>query len=191
MDQVEICNLALVRIGAPNTITAIGEGTVESNALQKVWESSQNEVLSDHPWSFATKIQELAAASADPDLDTWEYAYQVPNDCLVVRQLTNRDTKYEVVGDEIHANAEDDDAWVIYTKTISDPEDLPTKVASALGFKLAINIAVQILGDRKGPNLIKSLYDLYEKALDDAKAFDAKQENNPVDDNDSWITGRA
>lgn len=189
MNQVEICNLALIRIGVPKRITAIDEDSLEAIACLAVWEQTLNDLLTDHPWSFATEAAELSEISGGPDLEEWEYAYQIPNDCLFVRRLVYNN-EYEIFGDEIHTDAEGDDAWAVYTKEIDDPEDLPYKFCSALAYKLAINIVVTIMGDRKGPNIIESLYSLYEVDLDKAKTFDATQGNHPDTSTDSWLTAR-
>lgn len=56
--QVDICNLALKRLGA-ETITAIDESTKNAEHCTVFWDYVLDEVLQDYSWQFAKKSQTL------------------------------------------------------------------------------------------------------------------------------------
>jgi len=56
--QVDICNLALRRIGA-QTIAAIGDTTKMAEHCNAFWAYVLDEVLSDHQWSFTKRVVKL------------------------------------------------------------------------------------------------------------------------------------
>ena len=56
--QVDICNLALRRLGA-QTISSITEGTKNADHCSAFWEYVLDEVLEDYPWNFAKKHRRL------------------------------------------------------------------------------------------------------------------------------------
>lgn len=56
--QVDICNLALLMIGA-NTIDTLAENTKEATLCSNFWNYALDEALREFPWSFAEKHVEL------------------------------------------------------------------------------------------------------------------------------------
>lgn len=56
--QVDICNLALRRLGA-KAITAIDDGSKEADNCSAFWDYIIDEVLDDYPWNFAKKARSL------------------------------------------------------------------------------------------------------------------------------------
>lgn len=56
--DVDICNLALGRIGA-STITALGEGSDESDQCDLYYVPTRQALLRSHPWGFALKWVDL------------------------------------------------------------------------------------------------------------------------------------
>ena len=57
-NDYEIVNLALVRLGATR-ITALNDGTKNANEANAIYSLIRDEILRDHPWSFATRYQWL------------------------------------------------------------------------------------------------------------------------------------
>ena len=60
--QVDICNLALRRIGA-NTITAIDESTKMAEHCNAFWSYALDEVLEAMPWNFSKMVRTLDHAT--------------------------------------------------------------------------------------------------------------------------------
>lgn len=79
--EVDICNLALFRIGQSLTIAALTETSNAARLCRTVYETCRDEVLEDFPWPFATKSVALAELT-DTAPPGWTYQYAYPADCL-------------------------------------------------------------------------------------------------------------
>jgi len=63
--SVEIANLALAKIGG-GTITSLTQsGSSEATIINTVYDNILDEVLSEHPWTFAQKRLALTVTCAD------------------------------------------------------------------------------------------------------------------------------
>lgn len=77
--QLDICNQALAEIFSAS-IASMDERSVEAQACSRFYDSSLQEMLEGHPWSFANKRVTLAAIANDRPLE-WAFAYSLPTDC--------------------------------------------------------------------------------------------------------------
>lgn len=65
-DNVEIANIALNKIGVIDSITSLSQsGSNEAAAINKVYDDVLDDVLAEHPWSFAQK--RIALTNTVPD----------------------------------------------------------------------------------------------------------------------------
>ena len=62
--KLEICNMALAMLSA-SPISSFDENSAEAMAVGIAFEPTFNAMLSQHPWSFATKVQGLAEVDED------------------------------------------------------------------------------------------------------------------------------
>ena len=86
MDDVNICNIALSRIGVSLKISSLQtERTKEAIELRNVYEMVRDKVLGAAPWPFARKVVPLALTGDAPL--RWKYRYAYPNDCVAMRAL--------------------------------------------------------------------------------------------------------
>lgn len=84
--KVDICNLALSHIGSQGHIQSLTESSVEAKQCNLVFDTVLDELLRQHPWSFATRVGPLAThASAPPP--GWLFRYEYPPDCLNAFEL--------------------------------------------------------------------------------------------------------
>lgn len=83
--EVEICNLALGHLGDEANISAITppDGSAQADYCHQFYPIARDEVLSRHPWSFATRRVALALLSTTELPAEWAYAYSRPN-CIEV-----------------------------------------------------------------------------------------------------------
>lgn len=89
--DVDICNLALAAIGTRSSISALDEGSTESNACALQYTVARDAVLGGVHWNFARK-QALMAVLKDASLGQsvpppWNYEYAYPSDCLQGRYV--------------------------------------------------------------------------------------------------------
>jgi len=62
--QLEIANLALLRMGHGKTIATLGEDSQEGDAESIIWPFQRTTALRAHPWGFATFIEPLTGILA-------------------------------------------------------------------------------------------------------------------------------
>lgn len=85
--EVDICNMALNRIGATDTIAEFNERSKAAKLCRTFYAQSRDAVLRDFPWPFATRYEGLAIVPGTPP-DGWLFQYRYPSDCLMAQKLT-------------------------------------------------------------------------------------------------------
>lgn len=78
--QVEICNLALQKLGL-DPIVSINDAVKAARAMKTAYDMQRQNELRAHHWKFAEVDVNLAALTATP-VFTWQLQYQLPTDCL-------------------------------------------------------------------------------------------------------------
>jgi len=185
---VQICNMALQRVGSP-AITALDQGNKAANLCQTYFETLRDEVLAAHDWGFARKRRQLALLS-ETAVGRWTYTYQMPVDCLKPRfvesSLGTQDTKFRVEGSTILCNEED--IVLVYTARITDTTKFSTDFIKALWTRIAAELAHPLTGSNtKGEGMWK----LYYIALKEAETEDSRSDKDEVTEQlDSWLAAR-
>lgn len=103
MDKVEICNIALGRIGV-GAIERLDEASEAARVCKRFYDFTRETVLKRFPWTFATRRVKLALLDAtQPD---YKYAYRYPSDALSLRYMYNEHfaglpgkNEYKIIGD--------------------------------------------------------------------------------------------
>ncbi|CAI3798669.1 hypothetical protein GLGCALEP_02144 [Pseudomonas sp. MM221] len=86
---IDICNMALFRIGNGMRIDDLEENSQPARICKQFYESSRDFVLrADCDWGFATAFAQLAEVADNPNPE-YPFAYAVPNDCMRVRRIVN------------------------------------------------------------------------------------------------------
>jgi hypothetical protein len=81
----QLCNLALDRIGFPEYIGNIDEGTKQARACLNNYAETRDALLRSKDWPFALKQASGASAGSPPV--GWLYSWTYPTDCLRVRSV--------------------------------------------------------------------------------------------------------
>lgn len=148
MTETDICNLALINIGA-KTIVSLTESSPEAQACLRLYSVARDVLLQMHNWSFATKYEALALVTR-ANVYRFEYAYQYPADCLkaqgIFRTLPTADPiVFKRVGTQIWTDEEN--AVLVYTKKATATSEFVPYFITALTHFLAARLV---------PSLIKS-----------------------------------
>jgi len=84
--EVEICNKALARAGVNSFITALDNATAEAASCRVLYPPCRDALLATSPWPFAKRRATLAPLS-NVTRTGYLYAFLLPADCLVVREI--------------------------------------------------------------------------------------------------------
>ena len=201
MNKVEICNLALGNI-RESSINSLTETSLAAQVCDQRFDHSVKVLLEAFPWRFARKTTALALLSATPN--GWEYAYDLPSDCItplhVVPEnwpggLGDRTIEYrfddwtedyryptpaswelvELDGDRAIVTQQAE-AYLIYTAAQSDESRFNAHFVESLSWYLGAMIAIPLAGAEKGRDLRKDCLQIYDEVLKQAKAQDANQQ---------------
>lgn len=190
--QINIVNLALGHLAqAPIVTTA--DASVQAQAAVRVWETSRKEALRSHDWAFATVVTTLTTSTTYGTLTTsglyagdYIYAYQYPSNCLAMWHVYNESLPDKSVGEDFRELYDSvNGAKVIvtnvyealgeYTFDVTDPTFYDSFFVTALAYRLAADMAMQLTGD---PQLAMTMVKLFQAQISEAERMSA-YENNP------------
>jgi hypothetical protein len=157
--DVQLVNLALLRIGVKALITSLSDTSTEGVVALNTYATVRDSLLSRAWWPFATKRAALSLA-AGVTRSGWQYAYALPNDCLAPQYLftgTRRPASGQRVPFQVEATGafpaalpvlltDAKDAELVYTASVSAGA-FDALFADALAWALAaeftLSLAVQ------------------------------------------------
>jgi len=152
---IQICNIALMRIGSSRTINSLSEQSKQADVANVFYESSRDTVLSDFDWNFASK--RVALADLDTPSTDWQFAYRYPTDCMRITEIMTPGIRYPAPGMrvtyEVGADAagtgkiiytNQPEAQLRYVGKITDPNMFDAQFADALSWKLAAEFAMPL-----------------------------------------------
>jgi len=167
MTKVEICNHALLKIGA-DTIASLDinqndqEAVVQSAKLCNIFfNQALEEVLRTYRWNSALKRAELTRLTEVPAFK-FEYKYQLPNDCVRVvnvyedKKAYDDRTEWVVEGRTILCNYET--VYLCYVHLPEDVNTLDAFLTQAVVQNLAIKLSVPMQLDQRMQNNLISEY---------------------------------
>lgn len=189
VSDVQICNLALAKIGDESRISAIGEDGREGEQCELFYEHTRDFLLQSHPWNFAAGRVALSQDATSPD---FEYTNQfvLPADYLRALDLYNEAEPYKIEGKRLLTNASV--ANLKYTRKIIDTTQFTPLFSETLAVKLGYELSNVIAGTKK-----ITLEDV-EKSMREAKRRDGQEgtpdriiSTGPIDfKNGFWNRGR-
>lgn len=186
--QVGICNSALLKLGA-KTIGSITENTKEAQLCKAMYDIVRDEVLQSHPWNFAIKRTPVLSADATAPLFGYDYAYQIPSDCLRVIETnydeTVEDVDYAIEGAFIVCDYTDFQLRYIYRNT--DESSWSSMFAEAMAWRLARAIAYAMTNSTERE---KACDDHYKASVALARSADAAEGTMKGFIADKWINAR-
>jgi len=201
--KVDICNLALMRIGHSKRISALSSTAPASQAeayCAEFYDYARQEALRLAPWSFATAEKTLALLSSYEPTQ-WTYAYSYPSDCLKARRLLtgagNDEPAFSIGyydGQKV-IKTNQAEAILEYTIDVDDPSLYDPSFASVIAWRLAIQLIGPMARKRE---LLEIIMDAYRIDLSDAMAQNTNEDGGQraVDDSDGvaynadWLEAR-
>ena len=188
--KTSICSMAASLIGCKQVSNLDSPTTEEERQCLLWWDQCIREILEEHDWKFSRRYAPNLAVSDSPSGE-YDHAYQLPNDCLVLRYLWNDEAKtrvteseYELQGRSILTDL--DAVNIVYTKLDENTGGYPTHFIKALSYLLAHYIAHKLA--EKGSRS-DEMYEKYRLALHKGIEKDQAQGGYPEDETDSWLEG--
>lgn len=206
--DVEICNLALVRLGQKQLITSLDQNASQAIMCRLHYPRTRDALLSEHTWNFATKYAALSRDASYAGDFEFDYRFQLPTDCLrVVRTAWDANgsvagaaiygfpglvgsvstvTPYRIVGRYLHTN--ETDASIEYIAQITDVAQFDDLFVDVLAQRLAAELSPAISDNA---SQTKNLWEVYQNKLVEARNIDASEgtPREPVDAS-AWIAAR-
>ncbi|MGL3999850.1 hypothetical protein ACR3LR_08525 [Pantoea eucalypti] len=195
---IEICNIALSRLGNSRTINTLSEKSKEAGLCDLHYDSARLEVLADFDWNFAIKRVALADTSSAPS--DWQYAYRYPTDCqrivdILVPGMRNPPERcrieYQIgassdgTGKLIFTDQEN--AWLRYVCDIKDPNMFDPLFRSALSWKLASEVGMSL---SSAPNLVQNCLTMYSQTIRSAGSRSLNESQEPVEPQSEFTSAR-
>lgn len=86
MNKIQICNIALQRIGVTRKIESLTEETVEAENCELFFDMAVQMVYEDGQFDNMLKYKALSLIAENPN-DEWLYVYDYPNDAITIRHV--------------------------------------------------------------------------------------------------------
>lgn len=194
LSQTDICNQALVRIGAKR-ISNIGDDDKGARICSEVYDSTVREVSRCGQWNCLIKRVELAQLTEAPAFE-WDYQYQLPADFISMVQLNGivyhgqPQDDWEIEGKRLLTDATT--AQVRYVAIVDDVSQWDPLFCDAVVVLLASKIAVPM---RQDESMAVSLRNEYERiTLSRARQRDGNEKKRrryrPMDES-TFIAARS
>ena len=197
VSEVGICNKALRFLGVEE-IVSLSQNSKQAELCSRAYFEARNELLSAHYWSFATRYTTLPCLDTTEashlslnaiEQNNFQHAYKLPTDCLAVQGLADNVDFLLGEGGILYTNAKP--ARAILLILVSDPINFPPLFVEALAKKLAASLAISLVNSTR---LEEIMSQRFEKSFEDARLFDANQENIVKQEQDTtgnpWIMVR-
>lgn len=191
--DTDIANVSLRLIGQ-SAITSITDGSVNGNIIDDVYTELRDDLLSSHPWNFATKRVELARSATNPAFE-FDYAYVLPADWLRTVSVQDNDAGYgtvlhrsEQVGGQLALVSSSDKIYLRYISRVTDPNLMSSDFRRALALALARDLAVPI----SSSNTMQAQYSAeHIRAMARARSSDAMGSSPEMRPRGSWANSRS
>lgn len=182
--DVEICNLALQKVGA-SLIIDLTEGSQSADACNAAYAHVRDSELRAHPWNFAIK---RAALAADVSAPLFGYAkqYTLPTDCLRVLPPVDYDVDWKIEGRKIITDWTAP-LYIRYIAQITDPNEYDRGFIEMFACALALHLCETLTQSNQK---IQNIGQMYQKAMRDAKRQNAFENISDELPEDSWIVAR-
>lgn len=182
---VNICNMALGKIGISMFIAELIERSNEARTCRVFYDAARDRTLEEAPWKFATRVADLQVVEGAKA--GWLYRYRYPNDCLVARSLAiegvgpDADSlPFQVIEDEANGGkvilSNYEAASLTYTARVTNTKMFSALFDDALSWALAADIASPLSA---APGMAQSARQAYALALNVASGRNLNEGKEP------------
>lgn len=198
--KIQICNLALARVGSKAFIENLEDASTEAALLKLHYELVRDLVLRAGDWPFCRARAALAQTPSTPPPE-WLYAYAYPEDCLAARWLEATDSTSAPRSDKrvffelqtqdggIRILTSQPAAVLRYTRRVENEALYPPDFVNAFAWLLAAEVAAPLTGK---PELEGWARKRYERTLTAAlaAAYVEQELTRETFDDPDFLAGR-
>ena len=164
MTDVQICNLALARLGDAK-ITTLGDATAQAQYCTLFYAQTVEELQTDLDWQFCRKLASVSANATAPAFG-YSARYALPADFLRVLRINGIDedenfSKWEIIGGFIHTDLTGP-IQLDYVASITDTALFPPVFVELLTAKLAAHLALPLTGSKE---LFGQMVEIYGQSI--------------------------
>ena len=174
---IELISRALLILGAPPLADRDDSRT---QIAIKIYENARDEVLAAHPWNFAIKRSGQLSAGTGP-LFGYTNAWTLPADCLRVLEVYDSVGVWYSGGWDIEAGQlisdMDNAPQIRYIFRNTSTTNFSAHFTNALMYNLASKLAGVLVNQ---PTLVQPNYDLYVRAIAEARLTDDKEGGSDI-----------
>lgn len=198
--EVDICNLALARLGDNATVASIDppEGSAQAEHCARFYPVARDSLLEMHAWKFATRRVLLAQLTTDTW--NWTFAYAEPTGVLKLLAVLPASAASDADTQEYEAETDGNGTPIIltdqegaslrYVAHVTDTTVFSPLFVDALAWLLASYLAGPVLKGDAGAAMAKACLQSFMLALSNAKVSDANQRKVRPEHKPDWIAGR-
>lgn len=198
--EIDICNLALARLGDNATVASIDppEGSPQAEHCARFYPMARDSLLEMHAWGFATWRVMLAKLAVDSR--GWAFAYARPNDALkmlgVLPATAPNDGETQPYETESGANGasiiltNQENASARYIARVTDTTKFSPLFVDALAWLLASYLAGPVIKGDAGAAMARTCMQNFMLAFSKAQVSDANQRKVRPERVPTWIAGR-
>jgi len=163
MTDVQICNLALARLGDAR-ITTLADATAQAQYCTLFYTQTVAELQAEFDWQFCRKLVSLTSSTTP--LGGYTFQYALPSDYIRSIRLANIDEsenfgQWEILGSSLQTNFASP-VTLDYIANITDTTKFPAIFTELLAVKLAGVLAMPLTGSK---DLFKQCVELYMAML--------------------------
>jgi len=198
--DVDICNLALARLGDEATVTSIKppEGSVQAEHCARFYPLARDCLLQMHPWTFAVREQTLAPLTLH--VQGWTHCYAQPADTLTVLAVlpvhnmqpaarTTFVTQIDATGQTVILTNEPN-ARVRCVARITDSTKFSPLFTDALAWLLASYLAGPVIKGDEGAAHARACLQGFNATFAQARLADANQRHVVPEHKPAWMAAR-
>lgn len=185
LSEVGICNLALQDIGRGLMITGLDENSQAARACRARYPFARDACLRGYAWNFAAARASLPALAEGPQFG-FAYAYQLPSDCLFVREVEGDDAfAWKVESGRLLTDT-GAPLNISYTRAVTNAALFDALFTETLAARIAAEVAVSLT---ESMGKAQALWGLYQSKLAEARRRDA-QEGGSHSGEEAWLLNR-
>lgn len=198
--EVDICNLALARLGDNATVASIDppEGSAQAEHCARFYPVARDSLLEMHAWKFATR--RVLLAELDTETWNWSHAYAEPTGVLKLLAVLPPSASNDDDTQEYEAETDSSGTSIIltnqasaslrYVANVTDTTVFSPLFVDALAWLLASYLAGPVLKGDAGAAMAKACLQSFALSFSNAKVSDANQRKVRPTHNPAWIAGR-